>query len=476
MNTQKVRNYMVSGALFMAAAVVSATDYTVSKSGNWSDASIWSGGEVPATTVSDNVIFGADNITLTVDGSGKTSVGTLNFGSYNATIDIASGSTLFLREENSLGVAAGKKLTFNGDGTLELWGKGKNFVATASTLEFNTDVSIVNGQGNFRAAGISFNKGLTAVSVVVFDNGAHVDFHGNITINNQLNLHGTSSTIASVFHADSVVKLGSGEGSYGGLLLRNAKVFGTIEVNKNRETALIILGYNYGTTVFEAGSSLVQQNSGTTDSFIGNIVESGKLQIKAGVKNFDLEKDLRIRGTLQLGSSNLITIGGKKQGEASFDICSVDRTNRKFNSTTTAQFILDADNDFGKLNFYGESVLTFVANGFSSTIGGFGVVDTESQTGSVTLKITESEDFKIFIKGGKKADGTADIANIESYLDDTDVRTSNIFVDGQEAFLIYNETKGGWYVNSSAAVPEPATVAAIFGLFALGFVAYRRRR
>ncbi len=40
MNTQKVRNYMVSGALFMAAAVVSATDYTVSKSGNWSDASI----------------------------------------------------------------------------------------------------------------------------------------------------------------------------------------------------------------------------------------------------------------------------------------------------------------------------------------------------------------------------------------------------------------------------------------------------
>ena len=476
MNTQKVRNYMVSGALFMSAAVVYATDYTVSKSGNWSDASIWSGGEVPSTTESDNVIFGADNITLTVDGSGKTSVGTLNFGSYNATIDIASGSTLFLREENSLGVAAGKKLTFNGDGTLELWGKGKNFVATASTLEFNTDVSIVNGQGNFRAAGISFNKGLTAVSVVVFDNGAHVDFHGNITINNQLNLHGTSSTIASVFHADSVVKLGSGEGSYGGLLLRNAKVFGTIEVNKNRETALIILGYNYGTTVFEAGSSLVQQNSGTTDSFIGNIVESGKLQIKAGVKNFDLEKDLRIRGTLQLGSSNLITIGGKKQGEASFDICSVDRTNRKFNSTTTAQFILDADNDFGKLNFYGESVLTFVANGFSSTIGGFGVVDTESQTGSVTLKITESEDFKIFIKGGKKADGTADIANIESYLDDTDVRTSNIFVDGQEAFLIYNETKGGWYVNSSAAVPEPATVAAIFGLFALGFVAYRRRR
>ena len=120
--------------------------------------------------------------------------------------------------------------------------------------------------------------------------------------------------------------------------------------------------------------------------------------------------------------------------------------------------------------------MTFVANGFSSTIGGFGVVDTESQTGSVTLKITESEDFKIFIKGGKKADGTADIANIESYLDDTDVRTSNIFVDGQEAFLIYNEEKGGWYVNSTGAVPEPATVAAVFGLFALGFVAYRRRR
>ena len=476
MNTQKVRNYMVSGALFMAAAVVSATDYTVSKSGNWSDASIWSGGEVPSTTVSDNVIFGADNITLTVDGSGKTSVRTLNFGSYNATIDIASGSTLFLREENSLGVAAGKKLTFNGDGTLELWGKGKNVVATASTLEFNTNVSIVNGQANFGAAGISFNKGLTAVSLVVFDQGSHIDFHGNITINSQLNLHGTSGTIASVFHADSVVKLGSGGGTAGGLLLRNAKVFGSIEVNKNRETASVILGYNYGTTVFEAGSSLVQQNSGTTDSFIGNIVESGKLQIKAGVKNFDLEKDLRIRGKLQLGASNLITIGGKKQGEASFDICSVDRPNRKFNSTIMAQFILDADNDFGKLNFYGESVLTFVANGFSSTIGGFGVVDTESQTGSVMLKITESEDFKIFIKGGKKADGTADIANIESYLDDTDVRASNIFVDGQEAFLIYNETKGGWYVNSSAAVPEPATVAAIFGLFAMGFVAYRKRR
>ena len=491
MNTQKVRNYMVSGALFMAAAVVSATDYTVSKSGNWSDASIWSDGEVPSTTVSDNVIFGADNITLTVDGSGKTSVGTLNFGSYNATIDIASGSTLHLDKKDSLGVAAGKKLTFNGDGMLELRGAAWNVVSTASTLEFNTDVSIVTSQGHFSAAAVTFNKGFTAANNVIFHGNSYVDFHGNINVAQQFNMYGSSTARASVFHADSVVKVGTG--SSGGIILRTAKVFGSIEVNKNRENNTSLLGYDGGTTVFEEGSSFVQQNSGTTDSFIGNVVERGKLQIKAGVKNFDLEKDLRIRGTLQLGASNLITIGGKAQGEASFDICAVDRAeaHKHLISSKTSKIILDADNDFGKFNFYGDSVLTIVANGFASTIGGFGTVDTESYsytttsgstvnvvgaTGSVTLKITESEDFKIFIKGGKKADGTADIANIESYLDNTDVRTSNIFVDGQEAFLIYNEEKGGWYVNSSAAVPEPATVATIFGLFALGFVAYRKRR
>ena len=491
MNTQKVRNYMVSGALFMAAAVVSATDYTVSKSGNWNDASIWSGGEVPSTTVSDNVIFGADNITLTVDGSGKKSVGTLNFGSYNATIDIASGSTLHLDKANSLGVAAGKKLTFNGDGMLELRGAAWNVVATASTLEFNTDVSIVSGQLHFSAAAVTFNKGFTAASNVIFLGNSYADFHGNINVAQQFNMFGASTKRASVFHADSVVKVGTG--SAGGIILRSAQVFGSIEINKNRENNTSLLGYDGGTTVFEAGSSFVQQNSGTSDSFIGNVVESGKLQIKAGVKNFDLERDLRIRGTLQLGASNLITIGGKKQGEASFDICGVDRaeSHKHLNTSKTSKIILDADNDFGKFNFYGASVLTFVANGFSSTIGGFDVVDTESysyttssggtvnvvgSTGSVTLKITESEDFKIFIKGGKKADGTADIANIESYLEDTAVRASNIFVDDQEAFLIYNEAKGGWYVNSTAAVPEPATVAAVFGLAALGFALYRRRR
>ncbi len=304
-------------------------------------------------------------------------------------------------------------------------------------------------------------------------------------------MFGASTTRASVFHADSVVKVGTG--SAGGIILRSAKVFGSIEINKYRENNTSLLGYDGGTTVFEAGSSFVQQNSGATDSLIGNVVENGKLQIKAGVKNFDLERDLRIRGTLQLGASNLITIGGKKQSEASFDICAVDRaeSHKHLNSSKTSKIILDADNDFGKFNFYGDSVLTLVANGFASNIGGFGTVDTESYsyttttgvtvnvvgaTGGVTLKITESEDFKIFIKGGKKADGTADIANIESYLDDKDVRTSNIFVDGQEAFLIYNEEKGGWYVNSTGAVPEPATVAAVFGLAALGCALYRRRR
>ena len=203
---------------------------------------------------------------------------------------------------------------------------------------------------------------------------------------------------------------------------------------------------------------------------------------------------MRIRGTLQLGASNLITIGGKAQGEASFDICAVDRAeaHKHLTSSKTSKIILDADNDFGKFNFYGDSVLTIVANGFASTIGGFGTVDTESYsytttsgstvnvvgaTGSVSLKITESEDFKIFIKGGIDADGNAVIDKIDSYLDENkDVRASNISVDGEKAFLIYNEEKGGWYVNSSAAVPEPATVAAVFGLAALGFALYRRRR
>ena len=129
------------------------------------------------------------------------------------------------------------------------------------------------------------------------------------------------------------------------------------------------------------------------------------------------------------------------------------------------------DNDFGTFDFYGDSVLNIVLNGYNTVIGNFTV---NAAGGNVLVYFTDLDSQNSV----KISDSL--LKNILTETDaDGNLRAKNLLVgtadSNEKAYLIKNGDNGYW-VSSSAAVPEPATVASLFGLFALGFALYRKQR
>lgn len=492
MSTNKFGKYALSSAIFAAAFVASATDYTVKQSGDWSDGATWQGGSAP-TTSSDNVIFGSAGISSTI--SVDTTVGTLDVSAGDATISIGDGKTLTM---NSFVLGSGKTFTSNGDGTLIL--KSKITGATASGVyNFNSKVDaskldfvVVNfaGEINFYNGLNISGKGNSGRLVVGSPNavvrfgketagytGAKQDY----TIGGILNCHTVKS-----FTIGSDANVSSGEG----LMVNNMGVYGVLTVSGVGSWTDYHSSKIGGTSTFYTGSEFTQTRS-LPDQF-KNII-GGNLTLKSGVKKFAYGNDVTLGNgaKLTLETSNIITVNGAAQGESTFylqqmNVAQGGLIDSRYFTRSNATIELRSDNDFGAFDFCGASILNLITNGNKVVIGGFTVSDTSSsyktkadgvetvheltvEPGSVSLNISNSADNTIFIKS---------LENLDTYDEDGVLRASNILIktaDGDvNAFLIAAE--GGWYVNSTAAVPEPATVAALFGLAALGFALYRRRR
>ena len=509
MNTNKLGKYALSSAIFAAAFIASATDYTVKQSGDWSDGATWEGGSAPTTSASDNVIFGAGGLNSTI--SADTTVGSLDVSAGDTVISIGEGKTLTL---SSFVLGSGKTFTSDGDGTLVL--KGAITGANASGVyNFNSkvDASKIDFVVTNFAGEINFYNGLNISGkgnsgrLVVGSNNAVVRFgretagytgaKQDYTIGGILNCHTVKS-----FTIGSDANVSSSEG----LMVRNMGVYGALTVSG-------VGGYtDYhsskigGTSTFYAGSEFTQVRS-QPDQY-KNIIEAN-LTLKRGVKKFAYGNDVSMQSgvKLTLETSNLITVNGAAQGDSTFYLQTMtvkepglisSRVYTKSNVTIE----LLADNDFGAFDFCGASILNLITNGNKVVIGGFTVSDTSEsylkyvrdennqvvkengvnktesvaldvEKGSVTLNISKSADNTIFIKS---------LDNIE-YGDEGDgvLVSTNIFIVDDEgnktnAFLVRDDVLGGWYINSTAAVPEPATVAALFGLAAMGFALYRRRR
>lgn len=488
MNTIKLGKYALSSAIFAAAFVASATDYTVKQSGDWSDGASWEGGSAPTTSASDNVIFGSAGLNSTI--SADTTVGTLDVSAGDATISIGDGKTLTM---NSFVLGSGKTFTSDGGGTLVL----KNTIAGATAsgvYNFNSkvDASNVNFVVTNFTGEINFYNGLNISGkgdfgrIVVGSSNAVVRFgketagytgaKQNYTIGGILNCHSVKSfTIGS----DANVSSGAG------LMVNNMGVYGELTVSGVGGWLDYHSSKIGGTSTFYAGSEFTQTriNPDQYKNIIG-----GNLTLKSGVKKFAYGNDVTLGNgaKLTLETSNLITVNGAAQGESTFylqhmNVAQGGKIESRYFTSSNATIELLADNDFGAFDFCGASILNLITNGNKVVIGGFTVSDTSSsykdntgthelpvEAGSVSLNISNSADNTIFIKS---------LENLDTYDEDGVLRASNILIktaDGDvNAFLIAAE--GGWYVNSTAAVPEPATVAVIFGLAALGFARYRRR-
>lgn len=232
-----------------------------------------------------------------------------------------------------------------------------------------------------------------------------------------------------------------------------------------------------GTNVIGASASL---KSTTTES-IGCVLLSGSLTSSAAENAVSFSKQTYLISSsadnpyvLTLNSSNAInTEGAASQGASNFNIINYyltykDKVQTEHFEASHAKIVLGANNDFGSFTYFDGSSLAMETNGFSSTIGSFiGYAD----GATFTLNLSNHNDFTLKLM---------ELDNIVTFVDDDGfLRAENILVieDSIGDFAYIRDAgDGGYWINATSAVPEPAAFAACFGALALAFAVLRRRR
>lgn len=465
--------------IFFAAMCANAD---VVSSGKWSENSTWSEASAPTTSSSNpytDLSFASSGITLEVDSNQYAD--RIQLGSTaDTTITIDAGASLTLlgydAKVNSNGgpyyyISANDvsdKLTFTGDGELVLsrtnetrFEKGQivwdvnvtattgsfyclNGVSNASSLTINKSANLQNRQANFGSWKIVLNSGANVTSGFLISSG--------------------SMEIAS-------------EATYnasGGATLNNLTLNGSMSISNWRDYQTERMAAKIsGTTVF-----------GETASFTTTSTDSkAKVLFNGNVTSNAAKNAINIAGTaflnnnvvMNLNSSNAIKTGSASgQGDSTFYIVdySTPKVGESYVDTfaaSTATINLGANNDFGSLVFYDRSVLNLSTNGYNSTIGG---IELYSGSGAYTINISNLTDFTLKINS---------LENI-NYEDDGagNMLATDIFIYDEENFrsnaYLIADTNGGWWINATSEIPEPAEIAAIFGALALGLACCRKRK
>ena len=216
------------------------------------------------------------------------------------------------------------------------------------------------------------------------------------------------------------------------------------------------------TILFE--NATIESKSTTMPSLIRNAnmtINAGEGAIKTANQMYWFNT------TITLNSSNVFYINGQTQQSES--IINIATYAKGTISSSTADLILGADNDFGGFKFQEGSTLNITSNGHNVNIGGFFV---DSEGTSFNINIYNLTDFTLKI-------GSLD--NIATEVDgDGFLRTREGFmVSSDEFFLDYaylvKADDGGYWVNVTSAVPEPAECAMILGALACALAFAKRR-
>lgn len=465
--------------IFFAAMCANAD---VVSSGKWSENSTWSEASAPITSSSNpytDLSFASSGITLEVDSNQYAD--RIQLGSTaDTTITIDAGASLTLlgydAKVNSNGgpyyyISANDvsdKLTFTGDGELVLsrtnetrFEKGQivwdvnvtattgffyclNGVSNASSLTINKSANLQNRQANFGSWKIVLNSGANVTSGFLISSG--------------------SMEIAS-------------EATYnasGGATLNNLTLNGSMSISNWRDYQTERMAAKIsGTTVF-----------GETASFTTTSTDSrAKVLFNGNVTSNAAKNAINIAGTaflnnnvvMNLNSSNAIKTGSASgQGDSTFYIVdySTPKVGESYVDTfaaSTATINLGANNDFGSLVFYDGSVLNLSTNGYNSTIG---KIELYSGSGAYTINISNLTDFTLKISNleniNYEDDGAGNMWATDIFIVEDDFRSY--------AYLIADTTNGGWWINATSEIPEPAEIAAIFGALALGLACCRKRK
>lgn len=460
--------------LFIFSSIASSAlfgESIVNTSGNWSSSATWADSTVPATSSSsqlDFLRFSSSGLNLNVDSTQY--VNAVDVGANDdTTINIASGETLYLTGSyNSSVISADSQtqnITFSGDGTLQ--------------FNFQQQREIVRGN-------VVFDVNTHATQSLFFSDKGTVTFKKDFTSTNQISVGGTWNFVIDEgvnFSLSRGFNLWGETGSFtlkegatvenkeGGAQFNNGNISGNIICKGAENYDANRYAFKSINAVYNATATITQTEGGHLRSILGGNITSSAA---AGKLSFESKLSINTGATITLNSSNAFkTEGASTQGESNFYLMNQKIEGKYPNRSETltaskVNFILNADNDFGTFFFYGASELIMTTNGKSVNIGKFDVVPDSS--GSVSAIFTDLVDFTVKINS---------LDNIKLFEDGDSIRAENVFFgpeDSKDYAYILQDTNGGWWINATAAVPEPSDCAAVFGVFALALAAALKRK
>ena len=460
--------------LFIFSSIASSAlfgESIVNTSGNWSSSATWADSTVPATSSSsqlDFLRFSSSGLNLNVDSTQY--VNAVDVGANdNTTINIASGETLYLTGSyNSSVISADSQtqnITFSGDGTLQ--------------FNFQQQREIVRGN-------VVFDVNTHATQSLFFSDKGTVTFKKDFTSTNQISVGGTWNFVIdegvnfslsrgfNLWGETGTFTLKEGatvENKEGGAQFNNGNISGNIICKGAENYDANRYAFKSINAVYNATATITQTEGGTLRSILGGNITSSAA---AGKLSFESKLSINTDATITLNSSNAFTTeGASTQGESNFYLMNQQIVGGYPNRSETlteskVNFILNADNDFGTFFFYGASELIMTTNGKSVNIGKFDVVPDSS--GSVSAIFTDLVDFTVKINS---------LDNIKLFEDGDSIRAENVFFGPEYkecAYILQDTQNGGWWINATAAVPEPSDCAAVFGVFALALAAALKRK
>ena len=418
MNTKK-KSLFAAAALFATSAF--AVDHYLWLTTGSNTLPVWNYDGTDVTVSSqDLVIFGGDGVSVDANVSGE----------------ITSTKTAF-QFSGSNGRTAGN-VTIN---------IGEGFTLTAQSFAFG-------------------GEGMIAGSTVLVQGAGTFNMNGAWNLGDA-GISGISTVIKSNANLGAAVNLGSGNslkfeslaGTYSGTV--------TIGAGSKYEANITSTGYttlpgklvvNGGTFRFTKSSGIVMLNDAVINSLsenayvsAGGLDNSGTFKIGAGVDKKIIINNGNFtmwNGNLELNSSNILV---KRDGTSPVDFeFSKDNTGGKFT--------LGADNAFGWIRSNNKN------SGYAMEI------------------VLNSNEFKV-----EKFDSANITLTIDDFADGLFVaKTDNIsMIDLEKIIAKQGETTvenlfwkdlGNGYSSLVSTIPEPATVAAIFGVAALALAVVRRRK
>lgn len=319
---------------------------------------------------------------------------------------------------------------------------------------------------NFKSTGIQLNSGK-----MVVDGKTTLNFGGSTSnfADTTANANGLKNGVGNYFGKDVVFTAGASRIN-GGYLdgtfnvssnFVNANAWNyTFALGVNSQFANITLGENVKINVVGNDKNSVGKNFVMTGNVVSNAA-TGSIVSDANA-GFYIKKDTKNNNasTLTLNTTDAFAVGGAAtQGEATFKLESGAELNLLINADNNLKTFL-FDDSTAKLNLG-------IAKGKVFTIGNFA---NDAGNGVLTIAL---DDY--IYKGSFR------IMDMDEILADYDGTNTIKFVDGNGKDRVLN---ANLYIESSLSggydiytqVPEPATVAAIFGALALALAMYRRRK